>query len=308
MGKKGIIDRQSLIDRFAEAGLKLELAKEPIQRLDNADVFQLDIPRKLKGNTRQEWFRIWPGHEDNLIIVQNIDKKLMQLVLMVREAKRTFTRETHFTRLEWDRMKDKPKIGGYWMREKVVNLLGAAGDSRFLKGVRVVTEQVTTEAKRHYLCGVDERQLFICQLKRGCSTVADAHNSLRRTELTLAEGKTLGKTIRQGEWFFVNLTEGEKDTLEKVLAKAPYLLHKKEAIGAGGNPHTAEEIVRMPGIPLLHGYPIRMNVVYVRGSVTHVDHAPVRFAQWRRVIRNNELGSDDANPPGRGRGGVYWID
>jgi hypothetical protein len=135
--------------------------------------------------------------------------------------------------------------------------------------------------------------------------VADAHRALKRTELLLAEGLAPGRTVRQGEWFFVNLTDEERAALGKLLAKRPYLVRRKQAIGAGGHPHRADELVRVPGQVLEHGWPIREHDVYVRGTVQHVDHAPVRFAAWRRVIRNAEVGGAAAPQT---RNGVFWID
>ncbi len=123
---------------------------------------------------------------------------------------------------------------------------------------------------------MDERQLFVCQLPRGCSSVTDAHRALKRTELVIAEGRAPGRTVRQGEWF-----------------------------GAGGHPHRADEIVRIPGRVLQHGWPIRENDVYVRGTVQHVDHAAVKFATWRKVIRNNEVGGAAAPLT---QNGVFWVD
>lgn len=293
-------DRQSLIERFAEAGLVLELAKVPMEK-SNPAIFQLDIPRNLKGNTRTEWFRIWPGHEDNLLVVQNIDKKLQQLVMMVKEEKRLFTRTDHIPDRQFPRIRPKPHVGANYQGFKIV----AIRDLGAKKGYEIDLQGETSANKRHYLCGVDERQLFICQLRRGCSTVADAHQSLKRTELVLAEGKAPGKTIRQGEWFFVNLTAAEEESLEAMLKERPYLIHKKEAIGPGGHPHTAEEIIRTPGKVLRHGWAIRESDIFVRGSVIHQDHAPVRFARWRKVIRNNEVGG--ASAPAM-RNGVFWVD
>jgi len=315
-------ERQHLIERFAEAGLKLEIANSPIVGAGNNDIFQLDIPRKLKGNTRIEWFRIWPGHETNTIVVQNIDKVRKQLILMVREEEREFTREEYVSEQQVVGLKVGGRLGGFH-GGRILSIVEAPKyGHRKPSGTtyKVTVTQKTLVGKRHYLCGVDERQLFICQLPRGCATVDDAHRSLRRTELTLAEGKTRGRTIRQGEWFFVNLSQEDLDNLNAMLKKAPYMIRKKEAIGSGGHPHVADEIVRIGGNKLLHGYPVHEYEVYVRGSVTHVDHAPVRFAVWRRVIRNNEVGSPGANPDGGGRsmrgspsrsngsGGVLWVD
>jgi hypothetical protein len=290
-------DRKHLVTRFAAAGLKLVLAGEPMEQ-SNPEIFQLDIPRRLKGNTRTEWFRIWPGHEDNTIVVLTIDKARQQLVLLVKEEQRTFTRTEIFPYRRW-RMVNRPKVGEQWQGLEVVAIRDVGN------GWAVDRRGETPSSKRHYLCGVDERQLFVCQLPRGCGSVDDAHRALKRTELVLAEGQAPGRTVRQGEWFFVNLTYEERTRLERILAERPYLIRKRQPIGAGGHPHRADEIVRIPGQVLEHGWPIRENDVFVRGTVQHVDHAPVRFAVWRKVIRNNEVGGAAAPTT---RNGVFWVD
>ena len=290
-------ERKHLITGFAAAGLKLVLADEPMEK-GNPAIFQLDIPRKLRGNTRTEWFRIWPGHEDNTIVVLVVDKRLQQLVLFVKEEKRTFIRTDRYTYHRWRTVR-RPMRGEARDGLEVVAIRDTG------TGYAVDLRGETPSTKRHYLCGVDERQLFVCQLPRGCSSVADAHRALKRTELVLAEGRAPGRTVRQGEWFFVNLTYEERTRLERLLAERPYLIHKKEAIGAGGHPHRADEVVRIPGKVLEHGWPIRENDVFVRGTVQHVDHAPVRFAVWRKVIRNNEVGGAAAPMT---RNGVFWVD
>jgi hypothetical protein len=293
-------ERKHLIARFAEAGLTLVLAAEPMEQ-SNPAIFQLDIPRKLRGNTRTEWFRIWPGHEANTVVVATVEKRLQQLVLFVKEEQRTFYTMQRFSRGQWQRtsMLPRPIVGGK-LGQHVIVAVRETGT-----GYEVELRGETPSSKRHYLCGVDERQLFVCQLPRGCSSVKDAHRALKRTELILAEGHAPGRTVRQGEWFFVHPTYEERAQLERLLEQHPYLIHKKASIGPGGHPHRADELVRVPGKVLKHGWPIRENDVYVRGTVQHVDHAAVKFATWRKVIRNNEVGGAAAPMT---RNGVFWVD
>lgn len=293
-------ERKHLITRFAEAGLTLVLAGEPMEQ-SNPAIFQLDIPRKLRGNTRTEWFRIWPGDEGNTIVVATVEKRRQQLVLFVKEERRTFLTTQRFSRRSWQRTSAAPRpVVGAKHGQLAIVAVREAGN-----GYVVELRGETPASKRHYLCGVDERQLFVCQLPRGCSTVADAHRALKRTELVLAEGRAPGRTVRQGEWFFVNPTYEERAQLERLLEQHPYLIQRKSPIGAGGHPHRADEIVRVPGKLLAHGWPIRENDVYVRGTVQHVDHAAVKFATWRKVIRNNEVGGAAAPMT---RNGVFWVD
>jgi hypothetical protein len=267
------VGRASLITRFAAAGLLLELTSDPIGR-GNPDVFGMDIQRRLKGRLRVEYFRIWPGHEENRIAVQGTDPELSQLVLLVHEPARVFEEYApkHAVRA------DDPRIV---RRERFRVLLRLQTDSR----------------KRHYLCGLDERQLFIAELPRGVPTVRDAHRVLKAEEVLLAEGKR--RVRRQGEWFFLELTPEERKHLERALAQGAIV--RKQAIGGGGNPHTADEITRIPAQPLEHGHPVRALDVFVRGRVRHVDHKTLVLSDWHKVVRNTE--------PNAGRmAGIAWID
>lgn len=63
-----------------------------------------------------------------------------------------------------------------------------------------------------------------------------------------------------------------------------------------GNPHTADELVVLIGVS-------RDRKVFVRGSVRHSDHDPVKFPSWRKVIRNTEEIQPNGAAPG-----VGWVD
>ena len=298
-------DYTGLKESFAKAGLTLEIAPKPIQGGEsNKDIFQLDIPRSTKGNRRTEWFRIYPGHDDNLIAVQGMDTELKQLVLTVREPEREFT-----TTQKWGRRGELPKIG---------SSIGAGRPQPKVAAVSKTSREITITGKtpkgvRHYLCGVDERQLFICQLPKACPTVAAAHLALKRPELIRHEGKSPGRTLRQGEWFLVNLTVEELDALKAGIKAKRLAILKDRPLGSGGHPHVAEEMIQVTGSEsqlnsnTATGFPIRERATFVRGKISHQDHATVVTREWRRVIRNNELGGNAA--PGRpSANGVYWID
>ncbi len=252
----------------------LRLADRPIGT-GNADIFGMDIQRKLARDWRTEYFRIWPGHAENRIEVLGTDARLRQLVLLVHEPERTF----------------EMRVGKFGWRADDPRIVRADGKRHW-----IVREQ-TPDSKRHYLCGVDERQLFIAELPRGVSTVRDAHRVLKADEVVLAEGKRRVK--RQGEWFFLELTPEEERRLEAELPTA--IVWRRRPIGIGGHPHTADEIVRLPGVALEHGHPVRREDVFVRGRVRHVDHKTVVFTSWRKVVRNTE--------PNAGKmAGIAWID
>src|SRR5262245_26006460 len=83
-----------LIDRFADAGLRLHLARAPIARALGAEiVFQMDIRRARAWDPHSEYYVAWPGAPDNVAVVQGVDRSAHQLVLMVHEPKRWFWEE-----------------------------------------------------------------------------------------------------------------------------------------------------------------------------------------------------------------------
>lgn len=295
---------KNLVQQFAKAGLKLVQAKQPFGGSEN--VFGMDIPMKVGGNRRGEWFRIWPGHDSNLIQVCDTDKSICQLVLLVREEEREFERD--ITPFGKERKKMETASG---RKEVVATFLGRNPHVKpkdvFCRGKEMYLRDKTPAETRKYLMGLDERQLFIADVGKRVMTVAQAHESLKSTTVTLAEGRMKGKTVRQGEWFFLHPTKEELTLINEEVKK--HLVFKKQGIGvhAGrrqGNPHTADELVVVAPKVLEHGFSVRpRKEVYVRGKVRHRDHKTVEFKTWRKVLGNTE-----AAPANLGRGGIYWID
>jgi len=70
--------RQALVENFKNIGLTLKLLDKPIRRgrRGTEEIFQMDIERKVEGTRRTEWFTIYPGHEDNVIHIIDIDQKI----------------------------------------------------------------------------------------------------------------------------------------------------------------------------------------------------------------------------------------
>jgi hypothetical protein len=292
----GFMKTAPLVRKFKEAGLELKMAEAAFS--SNTDVFGMDIQRKTKGNRRMEFFRIWPGHEDNQLHVVGLSKKLRQLVLVVQEPEREF--EDVISRREVvaaiKRFRDN------WAEAYAKETNRSTRDiiRRNKAKELLVFRRKTPEEKRHFLLGVDERQLFISQIPKGCSTVRAAHENLKPGTVQLAEGKF--KTSRQGEWFFLETTDAERRFCNSMVRDG--LVKKKLSLGPGGNPHTADELIIVPGKALEHGWPVRENDIYIRGAVRHVDHKTLKFRHWRRVIRNAESVQSGV----RGPRGVFWVD
>ena len=303
---------QTLVKKFAKAGLTLVPATQTFAAGQNAsDVFGLDIDRKVKGNLRKEFFRIWPGAPTNRIEVLDTDDKLQQLVLFVHEPSREFETELHH--FGFKAMTKEEKEG--WLVQQGGSLRDVV---RFTK-TGVVVKRRTPNEKRKFLLGVDERQLFIAQLTgTSVTNVTTARASLKTNTVTLAEGRMPGKTIRQGEWFFVNPTPDELEALQAAIRQNRAFIEHNIDIGqaadgvrgrgptkptkrnSGGNPHVAEDVVVVAGPKMVNGFSVRAREVYVRGKVRHVDHKTTKIAKWRRVIRNTEAGG--------ATGGGSWVD
>jgi hypothetical protein len=205
------MSHENLVSQFEKAGLTLKILDKPFVRGAD-DVFGMDIDRKIKGNARTEYFRIYPGNENNLVQVVAVDKSIGQLVLMVKEAERTFEREFPINAEASEKALGKNWLGVFLkdrnIKKSAVVRVGPHG---------VVVRQKTSGNIRRFLLGVDERQLFIAQLNAAVTTVKAAHDSLKSPTVTFFEGKAAGRTIRQGEWFFVNITpeEEKKEILEE---------------------------------------------------------------------------------------------
>jgi hypothetical protein len=310
-----VMSHQDLIKRFASVGLTLVVQDRPLIRSlgrGSSNIVQIDIERKVRGNRRFEVFRIYPGSEDNRLEVQGTDKRIGQLVLLVQEPSREFEEQVPFLSVEHAK-KDNPDK---W-KETLAKNLGIS-NSRNIRADKnqVWVKRKTPGNKRHFLMGLDERQLFIAQLTRAVSTVQEAHRSLKTASVTLAEGN-VGKATRQGEWFFLPATKEEQARIQEGLKKNLLIIEHSVPIGpftdgavrggkrvqqVRGKPHTAEELIVIPGQAVKGGdWPVRQREVFVQGSVRHTDHKTVRFLSWHKVIRNNEANQGQAL-------GIGWVD
>ena len=292
----------NLVKKFNDLGIKLVIRKEPIgRRRANRDIFQMDIKRKVVGTRRFEWFEIYPGHASNKIQVLDVDNKLNQVLLLVQEEARTFEEEerkrSFWTQARVDERRRVLENRGVLVKET---------DKHF------IIKRKTSSEKRHFLMGVDERQLFVAQLKTGVTNIEEARKQLGNTVL-FHEGPRRMTPGRQGEWFFVEATKEQEAALNLLLEKKRIFILEKENIGrhAGrprGNPHVADELVVLPANKKIMVeaqsskwanknkdlskvepiYPIRDKEVFVRGCIRHRDHKTIKYTRWHQVILNNE--------------------
>ena len=190
-------------------------------------------------------FSIWPGAKTNQVQVLDTDTAFKQLVLMVKEEARVIQ-----------------------MREWEPNLRKSV-----MRSIKVPA------AKRKFLLGFDERDLFMAQLpaSKPITTVRQAHEALRNPSLP---NKNKIKIQRQGEWFF---RPADKYELE-LIDESTDLIKRQSRIGRDrrGKPHTAEEYLELGTTQDVIG------TIFVRGSVRHLDHASLNLRTWHRVYPNQE--------------------
>lgn len=267
------MDMSQLVHRFALARLDLTLAKGPIVG-DAHAVFQMDIQRRTPWDARSEHFVLWPGHNENLVVAQSVDRDARQLVLMVKEQRRDF----------WEPVPDQ--IFRMHLRGGRVDVVGLARRAQVtvsevqVRNGHAFVLRRTPDRKRHLLMGRDERQLFMCRLPRPCTTVQQAHTALRAPLAVSADA------LRQGEWFFLPATETEVLELTDAIKALRALVHRRANIGAfiprAGKPHVADELVVFRAED-------GSRHVFVRGAVRHVDHKTVQLLRWHRVVKNLEV-------------------
>ena len=260
-----------LIREFDRVGLRLDLLGVPLMA-DNPDIYQMDI-RKARGG---EWYRIWTGSADNKVRVSDADRGRRQLVLLVQEGERAFIERISKHGVTREALRKLMPRGARYVRETEDDY---------------IVERHTTSALRRFLCGMDESHLFIAQFEGG-TTVRDAHRQLKPPDVRDAERSHAGRLLRQGEWFFVPLGDGEKRLLTEEVSDRPWIVRRKQSLGSNGHPHVADEVVLLG-----------VSRVYARGAVRHPDHKTLVLDGWRRVHRNAEVRQEAI-----GTNGIYWID
>ncbi|MFW9930386.1 MAG: hypothetical protein ACFFD1_13400, partial [Candidatus Thorarchaeota archaeon] len=165
---------QDLKRWFDKARIPVKVEKYPINSmvmvLNSQDIFQMIIDTRGKKN-RREYFRIYHGHQNNLVKVVDIDSKLQQAILQVKEPERAYSVKT------WNREENE------WQYQT----------------------QKTPSYLRNYLMGMDENHLFIAELPNNLgpiNKIKDAHKVLKPKKVS-ENGKGISKIKRQGEWFFI---------------------------------------------------------------------------------------------------------
>jgi hypothetical protein len=173
-----------------------------------------------------------------------------------------------------------------------------------------------TSKGERFLCGHDERHWFVAELTAPVSTVAAAKRALmpaavleRASSIKPSKTENRRNVVfkRQGEWFFV---PAERDLSGQTILRNEPLMRNAQS-----KPHICEEFVRIGGKTvyvfggrhyteaelrerfrqepqLRHIMSRETRVadaeVYVRGRVSHPDHATINLEGWHRVMINRE--------------------
>lgn len=174
-------------------------------------------------------------------------------------------------------------------------------------------------SKDHFLCGHDERHLFVAAVK-AVSTVAEAKASLKPREIRIKETglntrkRNRRKTEhfrRQGEWFFIPVSVDidqmrirRNEPLQRPGSKA-HIAQFAARIGGehvkvcpqypgGISPAQYEALLkRRPNARHLNWRDMwRQPTVYVKGTIRHPDHATIKLDSWHRVLMNVEERTD----------------
>ena len=203
-------------------------------------------------------------------------------------------------------------------RQEIVVLNAQPREKHLLLLSRQFGEKGQFLAKQKFLCGHEERHWFVAAIPENepVSDVATARIALKPAEVRERE-EAIGVSrkasfrrrnpafIRQGEWFFV----------PTAVKTDPLLVIKDEPLsrGRGSKPHWAEECYRSGGdtVYVSGKYPAGLTpdeykklpahernlgfrimerdaAVFVRGRVSHPDHATVTLGGWHRVFMNTE--------------------
>lgn len=201
-------------------------------------------------------------------------------------------------------------------------ILQVRKDERHLLLYAAGNRQGTNVGAERLLCGHDERHWFTAAVGEPVSTVMAARRALLPKEL---RHKGLNKGIiksrhndvfmRQGEWFFVRVTDPATLALIETLP-----MHHNEPIqrGARNKPHRVQDLVRVGGQQVVlmgnkeytdeqyqdlmrdaewrkahQGRNAQRRVkdmtVYCRGRVSHADHATIVLDGWHSVFVNGEI-------------------
>lgn len=132
-----------------------------------------------------------------------------------------------------------------------------------------------------YLCGHDERHWFVASLPFGRRT-ATVHGAMEALKPAIVQREQERKGVRhrryrrktaayvrQGEWFFLP---------RPMMHVGEVATRNGQLVRPGSKPHRVEWLYRPEG----------GSATFVRGAVSHPDHATIYLQVWHRVVQNAE--------------------
>jgi hypothetical protein len=241
------MEQTTLIEHFNHAHVPLVLGMPTRRWINRSDIFLVEVDHHRHSTA--EFIRIHCGAPDNLVLVIDADPSYQQVVLRVREPRREFIeRETR------------------------------------ADGKIKVHHRVTPVVTRHYLIGMDDGHLFIAELPhRGViNSVRDAHTLLK--PIIVRERERTVTVLRQGEWFFLPLTDAETRELATLQATDIAYTNVVLTVPKPHDPH--------PRHPprMLNSHVAEYGLgAFVSGKVTHHQHRTLVLDGWYRVVHNTEI-------------------
>lgn len=217
------------------------------------------------------------------------DRKHRQAVVSVQEKQRKITRRYVVSAYRQNGDMDHHvrtvatrafpiQIPGGQLSQSDVSLLEeqSDGNDRYYRVVKVEATMVAPAMNQTFLMGFDETRQFIAMLPRKCASVEEAHEALRPDHVKPG-------TPRQGEFFFVPITQEERAMLEKKLHTSKPMVRPLEGWGERGPSRLAST---HQAVSLIRG-----RTLYVTGMVWDYRpgrHHPLHLVDWHRVVRNRE--------------------
>ena len=275
--KKAVPPMSPTVRELRKAGIIVEdYRKAPAGR----DAFVVAIqPFGRKGKLRI--------HEGNADIEVFPDREQRQAVMNVKEHPHVISRKVSGT--FYGREQEKPTEEQATRR--LINNFPVQmpdGTRHTVKGLQIkknrdgywvasgiVTGRKSQRSRMTFLVGVDEKHHFICALPKSASSVEEAHKILR------PEGVP-ADAPRQGEWFFVPVSQRLEQKLNRIAETNPRRVSEESLEFMSS--HIAKQLLRFDGNDYVIGY--------VHDNRT-TRHRGIYLPKWHRVVRNNEVTPKD---------------
>jgi hypothetical protein len=276
------IQNKNLAQELSRTGIVVEPYKRgPIGK----DIFTISI-QPTKGGIGK--VRLWEG---NAKIEVYTDKAHKQAVLSVKEQPRVITKKVIYTdywthtgkpskkqihaKLQETFNVNVPENTKWSFKDEKVEDIDNNPDNPTWKYSGTVIATVPQRSRMTFLVGKDEKAHFICALPKKASSVEEAHDILRPRNVP-KDAK------RQGEWFFVEVSQFLQKKFNKLASAKKYFVY--EDVLENGSTHIAKELLKYKGKKYAIGF-----IIDERNNRHHGLFLPT----WHRVVRNNEIIPED---------------